>query len=474
MTTKKGRVGKVGPFQYREGDVYPDTGTRVYGLHTDDKAWVEGEPEQDNEVVRYQDLKSPSLNRAVRYVSVSNIADPSAELGALIGEFEGQLLIAYMAQAGTNYFTIYAWDSAKTAGEDTPYYIEDSAGTGAWVAIGGRYINTDLQINQGLIVGGDLTVNGSFDASSFFRRVAVADIDAPTELGDEAGDYVGQLLLAYQVDANANPATIYIFDTANAAGSDSPFAVGASGGGFWIAVAGAYVNASTEIKAQLTVPTVNATTISADAQLNLQAADAQAVVINPAALNVSWAVHAEGKSEVIRTDGQTGAVYVKTDNPAIEARVGGILSVNTTNAGNIGSGVDDLMTYAVAAGAFANNGDTIRLTAYGTTAANANTKKLYLSGLSSPTDVLVADLGNGKDWHVDVMLVRNGDASTKIFARLSYMDIGGGSEVVVIYRATGTALDWTAGGTIGFQGEATSNNDIVQNFMSVEWLPTAA
>lgn len=77
--------------------------------------------------------------------------------------------------------------------------------------------------------------------------VAVANIDNPgAELGT-VDSTAGTMILAYEVEANADQFTIYAWDNACGAGVDSPY-VEAGLTGFWVAVAGKYTAGNIELR----------------------------------------------------------------------------------------------------------------------------------------------------------------------------------------------------------------------------------
>jgi len=83
------------------------------------------------------------------------------------------------------------------------------------------------------------------------RTVAVADIDNPaTELADYAGAAAGATLVAYQADAATDFATLYVWDSADSGGADSPYVVAGSSG-YWVAVAGVYKDGAATFKGDL-------------------------------------------------------------------------------------------------------------------------------------------------------------------------------------------------------------------------------
>lgn len=83
------------------------------------------------------------------------------------------------------------------------------------------------------------TVNVAY-VTGAVQFVVATSLDAP-DLTAYVGASVGSLLVVSQANANANEYTIYAWDNANAAGSDSPNVLPGSSG-YWIAVAGKYVN----------------------------------------------------------------------------------------------------------------------------------------------------------------------------------------------------------------------------------------
>lgn len=72
--------------------------------------------------------------------------------------------------------------------------------------------------------------------------VDVADIDDPSaELATLSADEQGEILYVRQVTTEGNPATIYMWDTAVAAGANPPGVV-AGDGGYWVAIGGRTTN----------------------------------------------------------------------------------------------------------------------------------------------------------------------------------------------------------------------------------------
>jgi len=151
------------------------------------------------------------------------------------------------------------------------------------------------------------------------------------------------------------------------------------------------------------------------------------------------------------------------------ARVGGTINVNTTAVGNVGAGEDDLITYTIPANTLSTNGDRIQFQMAGTFAANANTKRVRIKfGATTLLDT-TALIFNGADWSAEGVVVRTGATTQKAFCAFR-----SGSAVLTSTSDYTTPAE-TLSGTVVLKatGEATSNNDIVEEFHTVEWHPNA-
>ena len=144
------------------------------------------------------------------------------------------------------------------------------------------------------------------------------------------------------------------------------------------------------------------------------------------------------------------------------------LTINTSVVGNVGTGEDDLRTYSVPAATLAVNGDHLVWEAAGTFAASANNKRVKVKfGGTTMFDTGVLAITAAGDWYVTGLVIRTGAATQKCVARWSCSD-----------AALPTATDYTTAGetlsgavTLKLTGEATANNDIVQEIMIVRLLP---
>ena len=140
-------------------------------------------------------------------------------------------------------------------------------------------------------------------------------------------------------------------------------------------------------------------------------------------------------------------------------------NVNTTSVGNITTGEDNLMTYSLKANSLSVNKHAIRITAWGTTAGNGNSKtvKLYFGSTALVSSGALAI--NAKDWYVTGLVVRTSATA---------------QEAIGLYRnetPTTVGPDRTTPGetlsgavTIKCTGESTDTDDIVQRGLIVELL----
>lgn len=141
----------------------------------------------------------------------------------------------------------------------------------------------------------------------------------------------------------------------------------------------------------------------------------------------------------------------------------GRLTSDFTAVGNVGTGEDNLITYAMPANVLSGTGKGVRVLAFGTTAANGNAKtiKVYFgSTLLKSEDV---NTGSNAQWFFTFVAFRSASNTQKYMATVFYdgQTISGVS--------VGTATETDSGAiTIKCTGEAVSNNDIVQTGLIVE------
>jgi len=133
--------------------------------------------------------------------------------------------------------------------------------------------------------------------------------------------------------------------------------------------------------------------------------------------------------------------------------------------GNIGVGEDDLITYSMPASVLSEDGDTLDITAFGTVAANANNKtiKLYFgSTVLIDTGAVAANSGS---WYINSKIARISVTSEKAITEII------SDNLLIIDSASfkSPTADTAAAIEIKCTGEATSDNDIVQEGLIIKW-----
>jgi hypothetical protein len=132
--------------------------------------------------------------------------------------------------------------------------------------------------------------------------------------------------------------------------------------------------------------------------------------------------------------------------------------------GNIGGGEDNLVTHTIAANTILTDGQHIKITAWGETAANSNNKrvKLWYHGTA------IADTGvaasNNKAWRIEALVYRNNSSIHQ------YSTIGqfNGSTMQTIFGTSGGG-EWNVDNIVKCTGEAVADNDIIQHGMLIEY-----
>ena len=143
----------------------------------------------------------------------------------------------------------------------------------------------------------------------------------------------------------------------------------------------------------------------------------------------------------------------------------GAANVNTTAVGNVGAGTDDLITYSLPANALSAATKGVRITAWGTTANNANAKTLTLNfgAATLLTNSLQASIAGV--WKIVAEVFKTGASTQDAMASL----IASGTNDNDLEFSTPTETD-TGAIVIKCTGAATDDNDIVQQGLLVEFI----
>lgn len=178
-------------------------------------------------------------------------------------------------------------------------------------------------------------------------------------------------------------------------------------------------------------------------------------------------------SAYVKTDGlwygkDDAGAETKLSNETISyARLVKTLNVGTTDAGNVGTGEDDLMSFTVPADTLSNTGDYIDFEMAFTFAANSNNKvvKVYWAGTQIYTSGTQAQ--NDGNMVIKGKIIRTGAATQKIV--ISQVNNTTNFNDETTYTTGAATL--SAGNILKATGEATSNDDIIQKTMTVVFNP---
>ena len=137
-----------------------------------------------------------------------------------------------------------------------------------------------------------------------------------------------------------------------------------------------------------------------------------------------------------------------------------------TAVGNVGTGEDNLGQYALPPSSMVATGDTLKVSAWGTTANNANAKTLKFYFGSSLVLSSALTTGQAGTWGLEAEIVRTGPNAQRCYARL----IQGGGTVLTNVSYVAASQSESLEIVAKITGEGTSNHDILQLGMLVSFL----
>jgi len=192
-------------------------------------------------------------------------------------------------------------------------------------------------------------------------------------------------------------------------------------------------------------------------------------------------VNSLGAKNVLRLDGQallpydllSGSIvvllYDGTQFLLIAQRPYSVVS--TTSVGNVGTGEDDLISTTIPASLLAKTNDVLEVEALFTFAANANAKTVKLYFGSTAIYSSGAQNQNGGSLLVRARIVRTGAATQITFANA----VGSASSLYGTECQTAAPTE-TLSSTVVVKatGEATSDNDIQETFVSLKLVSATA
>lgn len=170
----------------------------------------------------------------------------------------------------------------------------------------------------------------------------------------------------------------------------------------------------------------------------------------------------------VGTDPGAGRAIVALGGSTSAAKVGGNITTDTTQTGNITTGEDTLQTFALPASSLSVNGDTLEFKVFGTIANTAATKRIRVKFGGTTFFDTGAVLANAAvNWSIEGEVVRTGAATQKCVARLST-----NNATVQSFCGYSTAAETLSNAiNIVVTGEATNTNDIVKEVFKSSWTP---
>ena len=153
------------------------------------------------------------------------------------------------------------------------------------------------------------------------------------------------------------------------------------------------------------------------------------------------------------------------------ATLGGVAHVNTTSAATTGTTEQILATYTLPANALSANGKGVRITAWGSTAANANSKtfRVRFGGIGGTGISALATTTASAVFHSTANVIRTGASAQVSIATINSGTSGGAASGIVNHN-TAIAADTTATIDIVVTGTTpTAAGDLTFNGLIVEF-----
>lgn len=147
--------------------------------------------------------------------------------------------------------------------------------------------------------------------------------------------------------------------------------------------------------------------------------------------------------------------------PHATGRLNGTVFVETTAVGNVGSGEDLLMSWAMPASQLNTNEDYVEIICWGTTAANNNAKrlKLYFGATAVYDSGVGTSAANNNHWVLRAFVVRR-TATTQTACSTMVANNSGALPYTDVSQVTAPGETLSNSITIQLTGEATSNDDV--------------
>jgi hypothetical protein len=171
-----------------------------------------------------------------------------------------------------------------------------------------------------------------------------------------------------------------------------------------------------------------------------------------------------GGSSTVTIGSGTSVTSVAVGSGTTTALVGGTLFTSTTAAATTGTAEETLMSYTMPANTLAVNGRGVRITAWGSTAANVNAKmiKVYF-GTSVPA--VITTSSSGAAWRATAYMTRTGAAAQTSWGEILVSASAAAYGAFTATEAlTSTVLIKVTGTTATAAGDATATGFMVEAF----------
>lgn len=367
--------------------------------------------------------------------------------------------------ADPNANRIMGWDDTEnlvkffTIGSGLSY---DQATDTLTSTAGGSFGNsTEIQYSDGL--GGFLASPGlTFDSSAFALRIGTTLSPGLLRLGAEDVLHNFGLDNIFVGDAAGN----FLLSGARNAGLGDGALLSLTSGGDNTAVGHAALASVTSGSQNVAIGAFTGNGITGSSNTLIGAGASLAAFTDVNEIVIGSAVGGKG-SNTATIGGVGGSATVLNVNAgqaaALRAKVGGTIHVDTTTVGNFGAGTDDLMSYTLPGGTLAADHDRLVILSSGSY-DDTSSKDVFISiDGSASFGGLNGVIAQGR-WSRTFEIIRT--------SATSYAFEG-------VYQDTANRLVFGGNGTATFSGNviikstasATSDNDVTQTTLSIEWKP---
>jgi len=172
------------------------------------------------------------------------------------------------------------------------------------------------------------------------------------------------------------------------------------------------------------------------------------------------AIEAQQSGSLIFRAGQTGKLQGSANLVQIFSTIGNAKS-DVSTIGNVGTGVDNLLSFVIVANALANTGDYCEFDAFGEFENNANNKTLKIVyGATTIFNTGAVAFGTSAlaNWRINAKIIRTGATAQKCIVTFWSND----SATPFLQEIFITGEDNGVNRTVQFTGEATATDDITQ------------